>query len=51
MITFSDNADKTKWYYLDIQEAANGHSYTRNADGSEKWTKLNNNVDWTEYQE
>lgn len=37
--TFPDNADETAWYYLDIQEAANSHSYTRKADGvHETWT-------------
>lgn len=44
MITFTDNMDTTKWYYLAIQEAANGHDYVRKTDGFfEKWTKLNLN--------
>lgn len=32
--------DSSKWYYLEIQEAVNGHEYKRLEDGSEKWTKL-----------
>lgn len=33
MKTFADNMDEAAWYYLDIQEAANDHNYTRKADG------------------
>jgi len=40
MQTFTDNMKTTKWYYLDIQEAANGHTYKRDTDGSEYWTGL-----------
>ena len=40
MKTFTDNQKTTKWYYLDIQEAANGHSYKRDNDGTEYWTGL-----------
>ena len=41
MVEFTDNMDPAKWYYLAIQEAANGHEYTRKADGThESWTKL-----------
>jgi hypothetical protein len=41
MTTFTDNMDTNKWYYLAIQEAANGHGYTRKADGVfESWTAL-----------
>ena len=40
MKTFTDNMKTTKWYYLAIQEAANGHSYLRDTDGSEYWTGL-----------
>ena len=41
MKTFHDNLDMTKWYYLDIQEAANGHDYFRKVDGiHETWTDL-----------
>lgn len=41
MQTFTDNTDAARWYYLDIQEAANAHDYDRKADGvHEKWTAL-----------
>ncbi|MCQ5130369.1 S-layer homology domain-containing protein [Butyricicoccus faecihominis] len=41
MKTFTDNTDAARWYYLDIQEAANAHDYDRKADGvHEKWTAL-----------
>ncbi|MDO4271340.1 MAG: S-layer homology domain-containing protein [Eubacteriales bacterium] len=41
MKTFTDNADPAKWYHLDLQEAANGHDYTRKADNMhEIWTSL-----------
>lgn len=42
MIVWPDNADTAKWYYLDVQEAANGHDYARGTDGSEYWTELKN---------
>ncbi|MEI3090361.1 MAG: hypothetical protein V8T01_10580 [Oscillospiraceae bacterium] len=29
MKTWKDNADAAVWYYLDIQEATNGHTYAR----------------------
>lgn len=41
MKTWPDNEDPTAWYYLDLQEAGNGHEYERKEDGvHEKWTKL-----------
>ena len=40
MKTFSDNMDPAMWYYIAIQEAANGHDYTRGDDGVEVWTEL-----------
>ena len=40
MKTFPDNMDTTIWYYKDIQEAANGHTYQRNADGTETWVQI-----------
>lgn len=43
MITFTDNLNPSAWYYLAVQEAANGHDYTRKADGiHETWVSLNN---------
>ena len=41
MKTWPDNADPSAWYYLTIQEAANGHTFERKADGiHERWIKL-----------
>lgn len=40
MKTFPDNTDVGAWYYLDIQEAVNGHDYTKDMAGAEVWTKL-----------
>lgn len=41
MKTWSDNADPSAWYYLIIQEATNGHTFERKADGvHERWIKL-----------
>ena len=39
MKTWKDNADAAVWYYLDIQEATNGHTYARKT-GGEYWTGL-----------
>ena len=39
MKTFSDNMDPAMWYYIAIQEAANGHDYTRGEDGVEVWAE------------
>lgn len=39
MKTWKDNANPTAWFYLDIQEAANGHTYARKT-GGEYWTGL-----------
>lgn len=41
MKTFSDNLDASKWYYLHVQEATNGHTYTIQKDGiHETWEAL-----------
>ena len=43
--SFMDNLDKDMWYYVDIQEAANGHDYARLTGTREAWTKVwENNV-------
>lgn len=42
MIVFKDNANQKEWYFLQIQEAANGHDFTRDKDGFEKWTATKN---------
>ena len=39
MKVWPDNPE-TAWYYLSVQEAANGHSARRKADGHEKWIAL-----------
>ena len=43
MHTFWDNADPNEWFYIQIQEAANGHDYVRGDDGHEMWTRIKNN--------
>lgn len=40
MKTFPDNADPTVWYYYAIQEAANGHAYTKDKAEKETWVEL-----------
>lgn len=41
MITFTDNLDVEAWYYLAVQEAANGHEFQRKSDNiHEYWTAL-----------
>lgn len=42
MRTWTDNADPAKWYYLDLQEATNSHTYTHKASGYELWQQLKN---------
>ena len=42
-----DNADPTKWYYLAIQEATNSHDYERKENGTEFWTSLIEDRDWS----
>ncbi len=42
MRTFPDNADTSAWYYIQIQEAANGHTYSRTEKGVEYWTGVVN---------
>ena len=39
MKTWSDNANTGAWYYLDVQEATNSHTYTK-SDSHETWKKL-----------
>lgn len=48
MKTWKDNADVDAWYYLDVQEATNSHSYT--VKDSEKWTALNSDPNWSLYE-
>ena len=39
MKVWPDNPEGA-WYYLEVQEATNGHEFHRKADGHEKWTVL-----------
>ena len=41
MNVFSDN-DPAEWDFIQIQEAANGHDYVRDAEGHEMWTRIKN---------
>ena len=43
--TFSD-VSVTSWYYLDVEEAANSHTYTRKTNDYEYWEKLISNPSW-----
>lgn len=47
MKTWIDNT-ADKWYYLDVQEATNSHSYT--VKGSETWTALTSDPNWSLYE-
>lgn len=39
MKVWPDNPEGA-WYYMEVQEATNGHEFHRKADGHEKWTVL-----------
>ena len=43
--TFKD-VSATAWYYLDVEEAANSHTYTRKTNGYEYWNKLIADPSW-----
>ena len=47
-----DNSDKKAWFYLDIQEATNSHTYVRTGVGkaAENWGKIIPNPDWLSYE-
>lgn len=47
MKTWIDNT-ADKWYYLDVQEATNSHSYT--VKGFETWTALTSDPNWSLYE-
>ena len=51
MVTWPDNMDIDKWYYLAIQEATNSHDYVRKSSGYEYWTELNQAPDWTKLEQ
>ena len=51
MTRWEDNADTNAWYYLAVQEATNSHEYKMKSDGIyEKWSKLEKNPDWSEFE-
>ena len=43
--TFND-VSVTSWYYLDVEEAANSHTYTRKTNDYEYWEKLISDPSW-----
>lgn len=48
MKTWNDNADTARWYYLDVQEATNSHTYL--GAPTETWTSLTTTPDWSQYE-
>ena len=46
MIKWPDNMDTTTWYYLDVQEATNSHTYERVTKPTETWVLLEQPRDW-----
>ena len=48
MKTWKDNADTARWYYLDVQEATNSHTYL--GAPTETWTSLTTTPDWSQYE-
>ncbi len=47
MIKWPDNADTSKWYYAQVQEATNSHDYDReNKETAENWTEILPVRDW-----
>jgi len=50
MTVWPDNP-KTAWFYADVQEATNGHTYARSGPtGPEVWLELLENRDWTKLE-
>ena len=50
MIKWSDNNDKSAWYYLPIQEATNSHEYEMKDSIYERWTAIKDVEDWEKYE-
>lgn len=51
MVQWPDNMDKSRWFYLDVQEATNSHLYERKGKPQlyadpEYWTQLIPNIEW-----
>ena len=49
MKTWIDNPEGT-WYYVDVQEATNGHDYTRDETNIETWTAIQAEKNWAEIE-
>ncbi len=50
MKVWTDNMDTSKWYYINVQEATNSHTFKTKADGiHESWGALTENPDWSKY--
>ena len=47
MAKWTDNMNKSAWYYLAVQEATNSHEYKRKTNYHEYWTELEANPDWS----
>lgn len=50
MKVWPDNVE-TEWYYIDVQEATNSHTYGRIDAVNEKWNELTENRDWLAYED
>ena len=50
MVTWPDNMDPEKWYYLAVQEASNSHNYVRKDNGFEFWTELTEAPNWKQFE-
>ena len=50
MVKWPDNANTKAWFYLDVQEATNSHYYERETKGTEVWTEIRANRDWSQLQ-
>ena len=50
MNVWTDNMDTSKWYYLDVQEATNSHTYTRKTFNYELWRSMLPDPDWSRYE-
>ncbi len=51
MKVWTDNMDTSKWYYINVQEATNSHTFKTKADGvHESWVALTENPDWADIE-
>jgi len=47
MIRWTDNMDTSAWYYAEVQEATNSHTYVWQRNGFEAWVDIRAIRDWT----